>query len=145
MVVQTPATEDQGQFSPDGHWVAYTSNESGLSEIYVIPFPPSSSGGKWLVSRGGGVQPRWRRNGKELFYISPDSKMMEVEVKTQPVFQSGTPQPLFQTDLVDTEIRTGPMSWDLAPDGNRFLIISAASSDATSLTVELNWRAALIK
>ena len=91
------------------------------------------------------MQPRWRRNGKELFYISPDSKMMEVEVKTQPVFQAGTPQPFFQTDLVDTGIRTGPMSWDLAPDGNRFLIISAASSDATSLTVELNWRAALIK
>jgi dipeptidyl aminopeptidase/acylaminoacyl peptidase len=102
VVAQTPGTEDQGQFSPDGHWVAYTSNESGLSEIDVVPFPPSSSGGKWLVSRGGGVQPRWRRNGKELFYISPDSKMMAVEVSTQPVFQSGTPQPLFQTDIVDT-------------------------------------------
>lgn len=59
-----------------------SNDESGLSEIYVIPFPPSSRGGKWLVSRGGGVQPRWRRNGKELFYISPDSKMMAVEVNT---------------------------------------------------------------
>jgi Tol biopolymer transport system component len=142
VVVQTPANEDQGQFSPDGHWVAYTSNESGLSEIYVIPFPPSSIGGKWLVSRGGGVQPRWCRNGRELFYISLDSKMMSVAVDTQPVFHSGTPQPLFQTAMVDTGIRTGPLSWDLAPDGNRFLIISQTSTDA-SLTVALNWRAGL--
>jgi serine/threonine protein kinase len=145
VVVQTPANEDQGQFSPDGHWVAYTSNESGLSEIYVIPFPPSSSGGKWLVSKGGGVQPRWRRDGKELFYISPDSKMMASEVNTQPVFQAGTPRALFQTGIVDTGIRTGPMSWDLAPDGNRFLIISEKSTDASSLTVALNWRAGLRK
>jgi len=144
-VVQTPANEDQGQFSPDGRWVAYTSNESGVSEIYVIPFPPSSSSGKWLVSRGGGVQPRWRRNGKELFYISPDSEMMAVEVATRPVFQAGTPRPLFQTDIVDTGIRTGPLSWDIAPDGNRFLIISENPHDATSLTVALDWRAALTK
>ena len=145
VLAQTPANEDQGQFSPDGHWVAYTSNESGLSEIYVIPFPPSPSGGKWLVSRGGGVQPRWRRNGKELFYISPDWKMMAVDVNTKPVFQAGTPRPLFQTDMVDTGIRTGPMSWDLAPDGNRFLIISESPSEVSSLTVALNWRAATIK
>jgi Tol biopolymer transport system component len=139
-VAATPANEDQGQFSPDGHWLAYTSNESGQSEIYAIPFPPSSGGGKWMVSRGGGVQPRWRRNGRELFYISPDSKMMSVEVNAQPVFQSGTPRPLFQTEIVDTGIRTGPLSWDLAPDGNRFLIITANSSDTSSLTVALNWR-----
>jgi Tol biopolymer transport system component len=145
VVAQTPATEDQGQFSPDGHWLAYTSNESGQSEIYAIPFPPSSSGGKWLVSGGGGVQPRWRRNGRELFYISPDSKMMSVEVNTRPVFQSGTPHPLFQTEIVDTGIRTGPMSWDLAPDGNRFLIITGNSSDTSSLTVALNWRATATK
>jgi Tol biopolymer transport system component len=138
-VADTPANEDQGQFSPDGHWVAYTSNESGVSEIYVVPFPPSTEGGKWLVSRGGGVQARWRRDGKELLYISPDSKMMSVEVNTQPVFQARTPQPLFATEIVDTGIRTGPMSWDLAPDGNRFLIISESSTDA-SLTVALNWQ-----
>ena len=139
VVVATPATEDQGQFSPDGHWLAYTSNESGQSEIYAIPFPPSASGGKWMVSRGGGVQPRWRPNGRELFYISPDSKMMSVEVTTGPVFQSGTPRPLFQTEIVDTGIRTGPLSWDLAPDGNRFLIITPNLSDTSSLTVALNW------
>jgi len=137
-LAQTPATEDQGQFSPDGHWVAYTSNESGLSEIYVIPFPPAPGGGRWRVSNGGGVMPRWRHDGKELFYISPDSQMMAVDVATKSVFQSGNPHPLFQTDIVDTGIRTGPMSWDIAPDG-RFLIISETSTD-TSITVVLNWR-----
>jgi Tol biopolymer transport system component/predicted Ser/Thr protein kinase len=140
-LAQTAASESQGQFSPDGHWVASTSNESGLSEIYVIPFPPSPEGGKWLVSRGGGVQPRWRRDGKELFYISPDSKMMAVEVSTQGVFQSGEPRALFQTDIIETGIRNGPMSWDIAPDG-RFLIITENSIDP-SLTVVLNWREGL--
>jgi Tol biopolymer transport system component len=138
-VLQTGATEDQGQFSPDGHWLAYTSNESGQAEIYVIPFP-AAPGAKWLISRGGGFQPRWRRDGKELFYISSDSKMMSVEVAIQPAFQSGTPRPLFQSNIVDTGIRTAPMSWDLAADGNRFLIISPNTSDTSALTVTLNWR-----
>jgi Tol biopolymer transport system component len=138
-VVQTPATEDQGQFSPDGHWLAYTSNESGQAEVYAIPFPPSP-GTKWLVSRGGGAQPRWRRDGKELFYISADSQMMAVEVATRPTFQSGTPHPLFQSDIVDTGIRTGPLSWDVAPDGKRFLIVTPNSSEASPVNIVLNWR-----
>lgn len=138
-IVQTSATEDQGQFSPDGRWLAYTSNESGQAEVYVVPFPPQP-GAKWLVSRGGGVQPRWRRNGKELFYISSDSKMMSVEIDTRPAFQSGTPHALFQSNIVDTGIRTGPMSWDVAPDGSRFLIISPNASDTAALTLNLNWR-----
>jgi hypothetical protein len=110
------------------------------SEIYVIPFPPNPSGGKWMVSHGGGVQPRWRRDGKELFYISTDWKMMAVDVSTRPTFQPGTPQPLFDTNMVDTGIRTGPISWDIAPDGKRFLIITPGSPDASSLNVILNWR-----
>ena len=139
-LAQTTATEDQGQFSPDGHWIAYTSNESGESEIYVIPFPPSPAHSRWIVSRGGGVMPRWRRDGKELFYISPDWKMMAVDVSTQPTFQSGTPHALFDTHMTDTGIRTGPMSWDIAPDGKRFLIITDSSEGASSLNVVLNWR-----
>ena len=140
VLANTPANEDQGQFSPDGRWMAYTSNESGLSEIYVIPFPPTPNGGRWMVSRGGGVQPRWRHDGRELFYISPDWTMMAVPVSTTLVFQAGTPQALFHTDMVDTGIRTGPMSWDIAPDGKRFLIISDKSPETSSLNVILNWR-----
>ena len=92
-----------------------------------------------MVSSGGGVQPRWRRDGKELFYISPDWKMMAVDVSTSPTFHAGTPHPLFDTEMVDTGIRTGPMSWDIAPDGNRFLIITANALDTSSLNVVLNW------
>lgn len=136
---QTPATSGQGEFSPDGRWVAVTSNESGQSEIYVIPFPPAANE-KWLVSTGGGVMPRWRRDGKELFYISPDWKMMAVDVETQPTFRSGTPRALFDTEMVDTGIRNGPMSWDIAPDGKRFLIISDISQSNSSLNLILNWR-----
>ena len=137
---QTPATSSQGEFSPDGRWVAITSNDSGQSEIYVIPFPPTANEKKWVVSTGGGVMPRWRRDGKELFYISPDWKMMAVDVDTQPTFRSGTPRALFDTEMVDTGIRNGPTSWDIAPDGKRFLIISENSSGAASLNVILNWR-----
>jgi Tol biopolymer transport system component/predicted Ser/Thr protein kinase len=140
VIAQTAATEDQGQFSPDGRWIAYTSTESGQGEVYVIPFPPSPGGGKWMVSRGGGVMPRWRRDGRELFYISPESEMMAVEVGAGPVFHAGNPQALFRTDIVDTGIRTGPISWDLTPDGKRFLIISPKSQYTVSITVALNWR-----
>ena len=73
----TAFNERQAQFSPDGKWVAYSSTESGNVEVYVRPFP-ASSGGKWLVSNGGGNQPRWRPDGKELFYITPGSELMAV-------------------------------------------------------------------
>ena len=136
----TPASEGQGQFSPDGRWIAYTSNESGESEIYVVPFPPNPKGGRWMVSRGGGVQPRWRRDGKELFYISQDWKMMAVAVETDATFRSGTPRALFDTEMVDTGIRNGPISWDIAPDGKRFLIITDTSQSNPSLNLILNWR-----
>jgi serine/threonine protein kinase len=137
---QTPATSTQGIFSPDGRWVAITSNHSGQSEIYVIPFPPTANEKNWVVSTGGGVMPRWRRDGKELFYISPDWKMMAVDVDTQPTFRSGTPRALFDTEMVDTGIRNGPMSWDIAPDGKRFLIITDKTQETSSLNLILNWR-----
>jgi hypothetical protein len=92
---------------------------------------------------GGGVQPRWRRDGKELFYISPDWTMMAVRVNTSTIFQAGTPQPPFDTQMVETGIRTGPMSWDIAPDGKKFLIISDESRDTSSVNVILNWQRAV--
>jgi hypothetical protein len=89
---------------------------------------------------------RWRcdaalaHDGKELFFISPDWKMMAADVSTNSTFQAGTPHALFDTDMVDTGTRTGPMSWDIATDGKRFLIISDNSAGASSLNVVLNWR-----
>ena len=93
--LKTEFNESQGQFSPDGRFIAYRSDASGRDEIYVQPFPTASSG-KWTVSTGGGIAPRWSGDGKELFYISADSKMMAVEVSTNPVFKAGIPKALFQ-------------------------------------------------
>ena len=77
--MKTPFEEREGQFSPDGKWIAYQSNESGRNEIVVQPFP--GPGGKFQISTNGGAQPRWNKNGKEIFYVSLDSKMMAAPVR----------------------------------------------------------------
>jgi eukaryotic-like serine/threonine-protein kinase len=148
-VVRTEFIEANGQFSPNGRWMAYRSDESGESEIYVQSFQPPGSGGKWLISQGGGYQPRWKADGKELFYFSSNGKLMAVDVSTvaadkNPVFRFGTPKVLFSAPIKGG----GPTSeihlWDVAPDGQRFLInseINAAGS--TPITVVVNWQAGL--
>ncbi len=97
--LQTDFNVSQARFSPDGRYVAYTSNASGRNEVYVQPFP-AAAGGKWMVSQGGGSQPRWRRDGKELFYISADSKVMAVPVATTPAFTPGVPKALFAAPIL---------------------------------------------
>src|SRR5262249_194863 len=99
-VVQTRFDEGRGQFSPDGRWIAYESNESGQFEVHVRRFP--GTGGKWQVSTGGGMQVRWRRDGKELFYIAPDGRMMAAPISaaTDPqTLNVGQPVALFATHL----------------------------------------------
>jgi len=93
--VQARWTVRNAQFSPDGRWVAYATNETGTWEVFVSPFPNANS--KWQVSRSGGEQPKWRRDGKELFYLSGEGKMMSVSVKAGSNFEVGTPVALFQT------------------------------------------------
>jgi len=137
----------QARFSPDGHWVVYTSNETGIKEVYVQPFPMSSAG-KWSVSNGGGNQPRWRRDGKELFYVAPDSTLMAVDVSsTGGNFKLGVPKALFKTSILGGS-GGGPASswrWD-SPDGQRFLINSPVEeATATPVTIVLNWQTALKK
>jgi len=142
----TPFNETQGQFSPDGHWVVYTSNESGTREIYVQPFPVSA-GGKWTVSSGGGSQPRWSRDGKELFYFTPDSTLMSMSVSTKGgTFQPGIPKSLFRAPVLGgTGGGTGiAWRWDISPDGQRFLINTALEDAAAApITVLLNWQSAV--
>ena len=99
-VVQTNFDERDGQFSPDGKWIAYQSNESGRFEIYVQPFP--GPGGKSQVSTNGGAQVRWRRDGKELFYIALDGRLMAVPIRLASngqAVEAGTPVPLFATHV----------------------------------------------
>src|SRR5207247_1458230 len=113
--LRTEFNEWHGFFSTDGKWIAYDSDESGKSEIYVQTFP--ATGAKWQVSRNGGTHPRWRRDGKEWFYLRVDRKMMAVEVKTGVTFQAGSPQPLFETHIDTPQTR-----YAVTRDGQRFLL-----------------------
>lgn len=143
--VRTPFNEEQGRFSPDGRWVAYVSNESGANEVYVRAFTAdfsggsASTGGSVLVSHGGGIAPRWRGDGGEMFYLGHDGKMMAVDVSARPEFRVGTPAPLFQ-------VPSGAIVGDVSADGRRFLLVTPAGQSAgPPFTVVLNWTAGLKK
>jgi eukaryotic-like serine/threonine-protein kinase len=144
--LKTEFNETQGQFSPDSRFIAYRSDESGQSEIYVQPFPMASGGGgKWMVSRGGGAQPRWRRDGKELFYIARDRMVMAVDISTSPAFKAEIPKALFESALLPAGATV--FRWDVSADGKRFLLntlgTDAASAAQPPITVVLNWQAGL--
>lgn len=140
-LLQSEFTENHGRFSPDGRFFAYVSNESGREEVYVQNFPPA--GGKWQVSTGGGDQPHWRRDGKELYYITPDRKLMAVSVKLGETFENGAATPLFQTEVSSF---TNANRYDVMADGQRFLINSSVeTSKEAPFTVILNWTSTLKK
>ncbi len=115
-----PASISNGQISPDGRWVAYASNETGDWEIYITTFPAAA--GKWQVSHGGGSEPRWRRDGKAIFYIGPGQTLTEAEVSTGDTFSTAAPRELFpihgRAPISSTDLYT----YDVAPDGKRFLV-----------------------
>ncbi len=113
----TPFTETYPRFSPDGNWVAYASDESGRSEIYVQSFP--MSGGRWQVSTNGGSQPRWRQDGRELFYVSSDLMLMAIEIGSGSKFEYGQPVPLFKTRIDDFG---APSRYVPVQNGQKFLI-----------------------
>jgi Tol biopolymer transport system component len=142
--------EGDGRFSPDGRWVAYMSDESGRYEIYVRPFDPDSpngtppGGGKWLISNNGGGHPRWRGDGRELYYMTLDGQLMAVEISTSPVFQAGAPKLLFRTAVGATATLTS-FAWDLTADGKRFVFPSPSASAQGPFTAVLNWQAGLKK
>jgi hypothetical protein len=118
--LQTQFNEFLGRFSPDGRWVAYSSNESGRSEIYVAPFP--GPGGKWQVSTGGGAFPRWRGDGSEIFYLALDNKLMAATVNGKGAgMQVGAVRPLFNSHVQAARTSTNS-SYDVSADGQRFLI-----------------------
>ena len=143
----TEFNEIGGRFSTDGHLIAYMSDESGRFEIYVCKFTPDpsgtgfSSGGKWQVSYGGGIRPRWSTDGKELFYVTLDGKVMAAAVTLGPTFQAGTPKLLFQAPP-----QPGRPNGDITADGRRFLFpVPADPTAQPPFTVLLNWQAALEK
>jgi eukaryotic-like serine/threonine-protein kinase len=141
----TEFNEGMAQFSPDSRWVAYASDESGTVEVYVQSFPASNEK-KFQISHGGGSQPHWRRDGKELFFTSRDENVVSVEITTEPVFKSSTPQILFRQP---PRPRTGFTSfnrrvWDVTADGQRFLF-SVSTEQRVPDVVWLNWQTSLRK
>jgi len=136
--LQTQFNEGAGQFSPDGRWVAYSSNASGRMEIYVAPFP--GPGGKWQISTAGGLYPRWRQDGTELFYLALDNKLMAAAVNGKgPSFEIGAVKPLFETRTAGIRY-----PYDVSADGQRFLINTAPEQAVSApFTVVLNWTAGL--
>jgi eukaryotic-like serine/threonine-protein kinase len=138
------ASESNGMISPDGRWVAYASNESGDWEIYVTAFPTAA--GKWQVSRGGGAEPRWRGDGKEIFYIGAGSTLTAVPVSSAGTFAAGNPAPLFRTQLRAQVSSTDQFSYDVTRDGQRFLVNRYAKpAQVAPLHIILNATAAVTK
>ena len=132
---RTKFNEEQGAFSPDGRWIAYVSNESGTNEVYVTAFPKdfgngSAGGGRRvLVSKGGGTSPRWRPDGRELFYLASDGRLMAIDVPAGEDLRPATPTPLFQTP-------PNAIIGGVAADGKRFVVVQ---SGVSPFTVVMNW------
>ncbi len=125
------------QFSPDGKWVAYVSDETGLAEIYVRSFADPSAG-KWQISINEGSQPRWRGDGQELYYVERHKQIMAVAVKAQGArFLAGKPQPLFPVVMTGSDVAR--FEYGVAPDGKRFLVQSPTPNDERPIHVVLNW------
>jgi hypothetical protein len=137
-VVATKANEGNSQISPDGRYIAYTSDESGQFEVYVKPFPAGSE--RWLVSSHGGVDPRWRGDGLEMFYIAADHMLNAVRVTTSPAFQSGPSVPLLDSRAEYLWLDTRN-HYDVTPDGQRFVLMAPVSDRrAAPFTLIVNWR-----
>jgi eukaryotic-like serine/threonine-protein kinase len=135
--LRTPFNEGDAAVSPDGRWVAYASNESGQFEVSVRAFPGTGPDVKRQVSVGGGSRPRWRRDGRELFYVAPNRSVMAVPMRIGPGLDVGRPAALFQVEA--------PLGrYDVAPDGNRFLInVGVTDEGSMPFTVVVNWPASL--
>jgi len=138
VVIRSSGFPDQARFSPDGRWIAYNDRESGRFEIFVVPFPPT--GERWKISTSGGVQPEWRANGRELFYLDPLGTLMAVDIRATPRFERDVPRPLFRTRLEGNN--PGIEEYRVTADGQRFLLrVPVGGSVHTTLV--LNWPALL--
>jgi len=145
-VVNTPFQESTGAISPDGRWVAFASNDSGHTELYIQAFPGGGDGtkGRWQVSNGGAYDVKWKGDGKELYYESLDGKIMAAAIQAgAQEIRAETPRVLFAADFQTTSLH----EFDVTPDGQRFLLILSSRTQGRSehLTVVSNWQAALRK
>jgi hypothetical protein len=135
-------TPDQARFSPNGHYIAYNTSESGQSEVKVVRFPPTDD--KWQISTAGGAQPTWSGDGRELYFLAPDATLMAVDIHAGAKFNWGKPHPLFKTPISGLSLQTE--QYAPAPDGKRFLLVTASSEiSSTQFNVILNWTSLLKK
>jgi serine/threonine protein kinase/Tol biopolymer transport system component len=142
--IQAPFNQAHARFSPDGRYVAYTSDESGQSEIYVQTYPKPT--GKWQISNGGGDQAKWRRDGREIFFSTLDQKLMAADVSEAGGFSAGIPKLLFQTQMDVVNILTYRANYSVSDDGQRFLVSSRVQHENVApINVVLNWPAALAR
>jgi serine/threonine-protein kinase len=136
LFLRTPFNESVPRFSPDGHWLAYMSDESGRNEIYVQPYP--GPGAKLQISIDGGTEPTWNPSGRELFFRNGD-KMMVADIVLQPSLTASKPRLLFEGQFLPSPATTP--NYDVSRDGQRFLMVKAdaASEAATQINVIFNW------
>jgi eukaryotic-like serine/threonine-protein kinase len=133
--VASPFFNARPRLAPNGRWLAFQSDESGQAEIYVVAFP--GPGGRWQISTSGGTEPLWSPDGRELFYLSPENRLMRVAVDSGPAFEASVPEPLFAVTLEQKTVRNRLL---VSPDGERFLTLAPMGEQgAPPTTVILNW------
>jgi dipeptidyl aminopeptidase/acylaminoacyl peptidase len=133
-LLRTPFNEGEPALSPDGRWLAYRSNSPGRDEVLVRPFP--GPGAEYRISRNGGWSPRWRGDGKELYFLTLDGTLMGANIATNGRFQASVPKPFFETRLSrDASLRP----YDVTADGERFLVPVPLTRQSPPITVVLNW------
>jgi eukaryotic-like serine/threonine-protein kinase len=141
-ILETPKNELQAALSADGRWMAYASDQSGSYEVYVQDFPGGMQ--REVISRGGGTQPQWRSDGRELYCLAPDGSLMQVAITSGQRFSASAPRALFKAVLPSA---FNPYRIDYVPaaDGERFLMKVPVNREAPVITVVLNWPALLNK
>ncbi len=138
---EVPRNQDYPRFSKSGRLISYQTDDSGRNKVFVIAYP--DTGDRWEISPDGGAQPVWREDGKELFYVAPDNTIMAVDVReAKTTVDFGTPRRLFQAPIAILPARQPSWTWDVAPDGQRFLMILTKDDDAP-VTLVTNWQAEL--
>jgi dipeptidyl aminopeptidase/acylaminoacyl peptidase len=141
---ESPFDKTHARLSPDGRWLAYSTNDSGMYQIAVQSFP-DANGGKWQITAQGGIEPKWRHDGHELYYLGLDGKLMAVPIKAEGTFEAGTPVALFDTPLPVN--RTQPQRerrYDVAHDGRFLLVVPVGSTVSAPVIAIVNWSSGLM-
>jgi serine/threonine protein kinase len=141
--IESPFDKIHARISPDGRWIAYATNDSGMYQIVVQSFP-DPNGGKWQITAQGGLEPKWRRDGRELYYLALDGTLTAVPVKTDRTFEAGTPEPLFETELtINRNQPSRDRRYDVAADGRFLIVTTTGTTGPAPVTAVVNWTAGL--